>query len=310
MKVIKIGSRKSLLAQAQTRIVAEKIGRIAPEIHIEVVLISTEGDRRLDKNLSSFGGKGIFTRKLENALLDGRIHMAVHSAKDMPVEFPEGLKIGAVVERAEWEDMVVTPGGQCLREMKPGTVIGTGSLRRKLQLKQLNPDIIIKDIRGNVQTRLQKLEAGEYDGIVLARAGVERLRRDTEDSCKDFYDKFYYEVLSMDECLPAAGQGILVVEVAEEALEHPEFAEICRRLNDSRAEKMLLAERSFLSHIGGGCHAPVGACSRVDGTEFWMRGSFASDGKHMKFAEISGQASDSEALGLALAEILLNKSME
>lgn len=306
MNSIKIGTRKSVLAQVQTRIVAEKIRQTAPDVKIEIIPMSTEGDKRLDKNLSSFGGKGVFTKELENALLDGSIHMAVHSAKDMPVEFPAGLKLGAVVERAECEDMVVTMHGLPLREMKPGSVIGTGSLRRKLQLKRLNPEIRIKDIRGNVQTRLQKLEKGDYDGIILARAGIARLYRDLQERQKDFYDRFHYEILEIDDCLPAAGQGILAVEVSEAALECPWFAELCEKLNDADAGKMLLAERSFLRHIGGGCHAPVGAWSRVEGTEFRIRGSFAADGKSMKYAEVSGGSSDGEALGKALAEILLN----
>lgn len=177
---IRIGTRKSLLARVQTRIVAEKLKETAPETEIEIIPIVTEGDLRLDKSLGSFGGKGVFTKELEQALLDGKIHMAVHSAKDMPVDFPAGLTLGAVIERAEGEDMVVTTDGKQLREMVPGTVIGTGSLRRSLQLKMLNPGIQTKEIRGNVQTRLQKLKAGEYDAIVLARAGIERLRRDWE----------------------------------------------------------------------------------------------------------------------------------
>ena len=177
---IRIGTRKSLLARVQTRIVAEKLKDIAPETEIEIIPIVTEGDLRLDKSLGSFGGKGVFTKELEQALLDGRIHMSVHSAKDMPVDFPAGLTLGAVVERAEWEDMVVTADGKGLKEMTPGTVIGTGSLRRSLQLKMLNPGIRTKEIRGNVQTRLQKLKEGQYDAIVLARAGIERLRRDGE----------------------------------------------------------------------------------------------------------------------------------
>lgn len=310
MNIIKIGTRKSVLAQVQTRIVSEKIRRIAPELRIEIVPMSTEGDKRLDKNISSFGGKGIFTKELENALLDGTIDMAVHSAKDMPVDFPEGLKLGAVVERAECEDMVVTLDGRCIKEMDPGTVIGTGSLRRKLQLEGLNSGIRVKDIRGNVQTRLRKLEAGDYDAIVLARAGIERLRRDCEAEQKDFYDKFHYEILSIDRCLPAAGQGILAVEVAETALKCLKFAELCGKLNDSAAEQMLTAERSFLKYIGGGCNAPAGAYSVVKGSEIQMKVGFAEDGKSMKFAEVSGSASDSEVLGKALAECLLNKQMK
>lgn len=307
---IQIGTRKSLLAQAQTRIVAEKIKEIAPEIEIEILPIVTEGDLRLDKSLGSFGGKGVFTKELEQALLDGQIHMAVHSAKDMPMDFPKGLTIGAVVERAEWEDMIVTRDGRALREMPEGTVIGTGSLRRSLQLQMLNPGILTKEIRGNVQTRLRKLEGGQYDAIVLARAGLERLRRDsqkyseTEGENSDFYARFHYEILNAEEFLPAAGQAILAVEVSEKALENREFAEICRKLNQKEAECQLLAERSFLQHIGGGCNAPAGAFSWLDGGRMHMRGSFAKDGQHMIFDEVQGDMAEAEEIGKKLAENL------
>lgn len=307
---IRIGTRKSLLAQAQTRIVAEKIKEIAPEVTIEILPINTEGDLRLDKSLGSFGGKGVFTKELEQALLDGRIHMAVHSAKDMPMDFPEGLGIGAVVERAEWEDVIVTRDGKPLKAMAPGTVIGTGSLRRSLQLKILNPKIQTKEIRGNVQTRLRKLEEGSYDAIVLARAGLERLRRDAqkyaeaEEKKADFYDRFHYEILNSDEFLPAAGQAILAVEISEKSMEDADFAKICRKLNDKKAEGQLLAERSFLRYIGGGCNAPVCAFSWPEGNRFYMKGGFARDGRHMIFDEVQGDRTALEKLGEKLAKKL------
>lgn len=307
---IRIGTRKSLLARVQTRIVAEKLKDIAPETEIEIIPIVTEGDLRLDKSLGSFGGKGVFTKELEQALLDGRIHMAVHSAKDMPVDFPAGLTLGAVVERAEWEDMVVTADGKGLKEMTPGTVIGTGSLRRSLQLKMLNPGIRTKEIRGNVQTRLQKLKEGQYDAIVLARAGIERLRRDGEKHTnpegidEDFYRQFYYEILDTEDFLPAAGQAILAVEVSKKALEDKNFAEICRKLNQKEAEYQLLAERSFLKNIGGGCNAPVSAFSWLEGEQLFMKAGFAGDGEHMIFNNIQGKAADAEKLGEELAESL------
>ena len=307
---IRIGTRKSLLIRAQTRIVAEKIKEIDPEIEIEILPIITEGDVRLDKSLGSFGGKGVFTKELEQALLDGRIHMAVHSAKDMPMDMPEGLAIGAVVERAEWEDMVVTRDGRPLKEMAPGTVIGTGSLRRSLQLQILNPEIQTKEIRGNVQTRLRKLAEGQYDAIVLARAGLERLRRDsqkhpeTREGNGDFYSRFQYEVLSEEEFLPAAGQAILAVEVSEKALKNEEFSEICRKLNKKEAECQLLAERSFLRYIGGGCNAAASAFSWIEADTLHIKGGFAQDGEHMVFDEIQGTAADAEKIGQQLAKRL------
>ena len=307
---IRIGTRKSLLARAQTRIVAEKIKEIAPEVEIELLPIITEGDLRLDKSLGSFGGKGVFTKELEQALLDGRIQMAVHSAKDMPVDFPEGLVLGAVVERAEWEDMIVTRDGRALREMSPGTVIGTGSLRRGIQLQRLNPGIWTREIRGNVQTRLRKLAEGQYDAIVLARAGIERLRRDLQKYMEDgidseaFYRQFHYEVLDAKDFLPAAGQAILAVEVSKRALEDDKFAEICRKLNQKEVEYQLLAERNFLRHIGGGCNAPVCAFSWLEDEKLCMKGGFAGDGTHMLFEKIQGAAGDAKHLGQVLAENL------
>lgn len=307
MKKLRIGTRKSLLAQAQTRIVAEKIRKKMPELEIEIVPMATEGDKRLDKNLSSFGGKGVFTKELEMALLDGRIHMAVHSAKDMPVDFPKGLVLGAVVERAECEDMVVTRNNTSIACMKPGSIIGTGSLRRKLQLQMLNSQIETKEIRGNVQTRLKKLDEGRYDAIVLARAGIERLRRDSEDEYKDFYNKFYYEVLDSESYLPAAGQAILAVEVAEVLLKVPEFRRVCQRINEEKAAYMLQAERNFLKYIGGGCNAPAGACSWIDGEKMRIKGGFAQDGKSMLYTEVTGEIFEAGELGQKLAEKLLNK---
>lgn len=306
MEKIKIGTRKSVLAMVQTRIVAEKIRSRLPGIEIEIVPIITEGDKRLDKNLSSFSGKGIFTKELEKALLNGNIHMAVHSAKDMPVEFPEGLTMGAVVERAEVEDMIVTLNGCPLSEMEPGTRIGTGSLRRKLQIENVRPGIMAKDIRGNVQTRLKKLEDGHYDAVVLARAGIERLLRDRDVPDKDFYKKFHYEILDENICLPAAGQAILAVEVAEKELEKPDFVRLCGILNDREAALMLSAERSFLEVIGGGCHAPAAVCSRIDNRRITLKGGFAEDGRSMRFASVSGMALEAAALGRQLGGELLN----
>ena len=180
-KTIRVGTRKSLLARIQTQIFADKVREIFPDVSIEIVPISTKGDERLEKALSSFGGKGVFTKELEEQLLGGEIDLAVHSAKDMPVVLPEGLAIGAVLKRDYTEDVFVLRAGEYHGEqtniaaLPEGFVVGTGSLRRELQIRALNPGLRIKPIRGNVQTRLSKLASGEYDGIILARAGLERL---------------------------------------------------------------------------------------------------------------------------------------
>ena len=303
--IIKIGTRKSQLAQIQTQIVVEKIQKLVPDARIEICTIMTEGDRRLNQSLNSFGGKGVFTKELEKALLEGEIHMAVHSAKDMPMEFEEGLCLAAAVERAEWEDMMVTCDGKSIEHMKPGTVIGTGSLRRSLQICRINPGLITKDIRGNVQTRLQKLESGMYEGIILARAGIERLRRFGADA--EFLDRFFYEPLSLDQCIPAAGQAILAVETSKRALLDPEFASLCEKLNDADVWQQLMAERSFLKRMNGGCNAPACAFSWIDDGRFYIRGGFSADSRGMIYDEVSGDVCSGEALGAELAERLWNR---
>lgn len=303
--IIKIGTRKSQLAQIQTQIVVEKIQKLVPDARIEICPIMTEGDRRLNQSLNSFGGKGVFTKELERALLEGEIHMAVHSAKDMPMEFEEGLCLAAAVERAEWEDMMVTCDGKSIEHMKPGTVIGTGSLRRSLQICSINPGLITKDIRGNVQTRLQKLESGMYEGIILARAGVERLRRAGSD--RNFLDRFFYEPLSLDRCIPAAGQAILAIETSKRALLDPEFASLCEKLNDADVWQQLMAERSFLKRMNGGCNAPACAFSWIDDGRFYIRGGFSADSRGMIYDEVSGDVCSGEALGAELAERLWNR---
>ena len=200
--LIRIGTRKSRLALVQTNIVRQKIEEAFPGIRVEICEMSTKGDELLDRTLTSFGGKGVFTQELEEALLDERIDLAVHSAKDMPMDFPKGLGIGAALKRGHVEDVIVTKDGTKLVDLKPGSVVGTGSLRRELQIRALNPLVVIRPIRGNVQTRLKKLTDGLYDAIVLASAGLERLDMVSGG-------EFHFEKLSPDQCLPAAGQAIM-----------------------------------------------------------------------------------------------------
>lgn len=172
---LRIGTRKSRLAMVQTEIVREVILAHFPFLEIEIVPMSTKGDKILDRSLTSFGGKGVFTKELEEALLKGEIDMAVHSAKDMPMEFPKGLALGAVLSREDASDVLVTTDGTPARELAPGSVIGTSSLRRQIQIRQINPQVQVKLLRGNVQTRIEKLKSGQYDGILLAAAGLKRL---------------------------------------------------------------------------------------------------------------------------------------
>lgn len=278
--VIRIGTRKSRLALVQTYIVKEKIEKAFPDIRVELAEMSTKGDELLDRSLTSFGGKGVFTQELEEALLNGKIDLAVHSAKDMPMEFPEGLGIGAVLSRAAVEDVIVTCDGTPLRNLKPGSVVGTSSLRRELQIRKINPLVRIQMIRGNVQTRLRKLSEGQYDAIVLAAAGLERLELSESPD-------YHFEYLDTGRCLPAAGQAILAVESRDGHL-----TEVLEKIHDPEAAVSLSAERAYLAAIGGSCNAPAAALSRLFGDTLHMEVLFAPDGKHLK--KVSG----SKATGL------------
>lgn len=269
-KTIRIGTRKSLLALVQTDIVKNKIKEAFPELNIEIAKIDTKGDQILDKSLTSFGGKGVFTAELEAELLSGSIDIAVHSAKDMPMTFPEGLGIGAVLDRADVRDVFVTTTGKKLSELEPGSIVGTSSLRREILIKEMNPYVRIKLLRGNVQTRLRKLKEGQYDGIILAAAGIERLDYQKEEG-------ICYEYLNPDVFLPAAGQGILAVE---SRTEDQEMAEILGAIHSEKAGRLLSAERAYLAAIGGSCNAPAAAlCKEEDGV-LTMRAMYVKDGVH------------------------------
>lgn len=283
-KTIRIGTRKSLLALVQTEIVKDALLRAFPETEIEIVKIDTKGDQLLDRSLTSFGGKGVFTVELEAELLSGAIDIAVHSAKDMPMEFPAGLGIGAVLSRADARDTFVSLDGTKLADLAPGSVVGTSSLRRELQIKEINPQVQIKLLRGNVQTRLRKLKEGQYDGIILAAAGIERLGYENEE-------EFHYEYLEPETFLPAAGQGILAVE---SRMDDAETAEMLAAIHDEEAACLLAAERSFLKTIGGSCNAPAAAYCRKEGGRFLMDAMFVKDGAHLRRAhmDIAADAQD------------------
>lgn len=295
-KTIRIGTRKSLLALVQTEIVKDALLRAFPETEIEIVKIDTKGDQLLDRSLTSFGGKGVFTVELEAELLSGAIDIAVHSAKDMPMEFPAGLGIGAVLSRADARDTFVSLDGTKLADLAPGSVVGTSSLRRELQIKEINPQVQIKLLRGNVQTRLRKLKEGQYDGIILAAAGIERLGYEKEE-------EFHYEYLEPETFLPAAGQGILAVE---SRMDDAETAEMLAAIHDAEAACLLAAERSFLKTIGGSCNAPAAAYCRKEGGRFLMDAMFVKDGVHLRRAHMDIAA---DAQSMLEAAIQLGKDI-
>lgn len=279
----------------QTELVRDMIQTKFPDMEIELVPMSTKGDKILDRSLTSFGGKGVFTKELEEALLDGAVDLAVHSAKDMPMEFPKGLALGAVLDREDPGDVLVTRSGIRAGELPAGSVIGTSSLRRELQIKGMNPQLRVKLLRGNVQTRLQKLRDGEYDGILLAAAGLKRLGLESPEG-------LHLEYLDKEQFVPAPGQGILAVEIRE-----GELAEVMKAIHSAEAAEMLRAEREYLTVLGGGCNAPCGAYCRREGGRLVMSAMYAADGKHPVYRKSVwniGEGDDAQGEAKKLADHL------
>lgn len=296
---IRIGTRKSKLAVRQTEIVREQILKAFPEAEIELVPIITQGDKQLDIPLASFGGKGVFIRELEEALVQERIDMAVHSAKDMPMEFREGLCLGAVLEREDPRDVLVTCNGIAANDLPQGSVIGTSSLRREIQIRNKNSSLEIRLLRGNVQTRLEKLRKGEYDGILLAAAGLKRLgllgaeEEAVMGGLKSGHrpgtaiykmDDLYVEYLEPEQFVPAAGQGAMAVEIR---CGDKNLWRVMEALNCPRTAQALQGERSLLSLMGGGCNAPCGVLCTNEGGCLTMRAMYARDGITPVYHELS-----------------------
>lgn len=257
MAKIRIGTRKSNLALLQTKIVSEAIKKVDKNIEIELVPMSTTGDKIQDISLLKLGGKGVFTKELEEALLKGQIDMAVHSAKDIPLLLPQGLLISPVLKREDAADCVLTTTNIKLADLKKGSIVGTSSLRRQLQAKKINKNIELKDLRGNVQTRIQKLLNKEYDAIILAKAGLNRLG--INKNAKEF-ENIFVEDLELKQFLPAAGQGILAIEHRKE-----DFLDLIQALKEENSSIAFEIEREFLLVTGAGCNAPCGIyCEYID----------------------------------------------
>ena len=292
-RTLVVGTRGSRLALAQTALVTQRLRDEHPALRIDVREVRTEGDRRATDSLALIGGQGVFVKELEAALLRGEIDLAVHSAKDVPSEIAPGLRLAAVPQRADSRDALVSQNGARLAELPAGASIGTGSARRAVQLRALRQDVSPVDIRGNVDSRVRKVDAGEVDAVVLAVAGLERLGLQDRAA----------EVFSAETVVPAVGQGALVVEArADDAA----TLEIVCAIDERDAHLALRTERAFLGRLGGGCRLPFGALAEVDAETITVRG-FISDeaGAHAFRSEVSGAASDAESLGVALAERLL-----
>ena len=290
---IVIGTRSSKLALWQADYVADCLQKEYPGLRVEKKLMTTKGDKILDAPLAKIGGKGLFTKELEMAMLAGEIDLAVHSLKDMPTEVPEGLVISAVTKRLDAGDALVSGKFQSLRELPLGAKVGTSSLRRKAQLLHVRPDLEIRDLRGNVNTRLKKLEEEDFDAIVLAVAGLKRLG----------FAHRITEILPKDILLPAVGQGALAIEARED---DGSVREMIAFLNDEGTVNCARAERAFLAKVEGGCQVPVGVYATANGEELCVEAVIASlDGKRLYRDAMHGSCKDAKEIGTALAEKLL-----
>jgi hydroxymethylbilane synthase len=265
---------------------------------VEILGMTTQGDRILDVTLAKIGGKGLFVKELEAALADGRAHLAVHSAKDVPVEMPAGFRLAAIMEREDPRDAFVSNRYVSLDELPAGAVVGTSSLRREAQLRERYPALDVQPLRGNLDTRLAKLDRGEYAAIVLACAGLKRLGLAARIKA----------VLDPDVSLPAVGQGALAIECRSDA---PEVAAMLAPLDHAETAACLAAERAVSLALGGSCQLPLAAHARVDGARLQVRGLVASpDGRRIARAEVTGTRAAPEAAGAQLAAALRAQGAE
>lgn len=288
-----IGTRQSLLALWQSNHIAALLRKEYPKCEVVLKKIVTKGDRILDVPLAQIGGKGLFTKEIEEDLLDGTIDLAVHSLKDMPTVLPEGLCLTAITERANVGDAFVSNKYGSFEELPLGAVVGTSSLRRKAQLLAKRPDLEIRDLRGNVDTRLRKLDEGLYDAIILAAAGLDRLGHGDRIS----------SLIPADVCLPAVGQGALAIEARTE---DKEVRDMLSFLNDLNTKQATDAERAFLGLLEGGCQVPIGVHADVEGENIRIEAIIAAlDGSTILRDTINGKADDAVSLGQQLGKKML-----
>ncbi|MBH0048114.1 hydroxymethylbilane synthase [Pseudoalteromonas sp. NZS11_1] len=292
-KLVRIATRKSALALWQAEFVKAELERFHADVRVELVPMSTQGDIILDTPLAKIGGKGLFVKELEQAMLDGRADIAVHSMKDVPVEFPEGLELYTICEREDPRDAFVSNNFANLSELPQGAIVGTSSLRRQCQIKALRPDLDIRDLRGNVNTRLGKLDDGQYDAIILAAAGLIRL--EMESRIADYIEP--------EVSLPANGQGAVGIECR---IDDEVTKALLAPLEHTQTRIRVNAERSMNRYLEGGCQVPIGAYALVDGEQVHLRGLVgAVDGSEILRDEVTGHVNDAEELGIELAKKLL-----
>jgi len=293
-KKLVIASRESALAMWQAKHIQARLQSLYPACDVQVLGMTTTGDQILDKPLASIGGKGLFIKELENALLDGRADFAVHSMKDVPMNMPEGFALVATVERENPHDAFVSNDYDSLADLPAGSIVGTSSLRRQSQIQARFPHLKIESLRGNVQTRLRKLDEGQYAAIILAAAGLIRL--ELNDRIRN--------IISADDSIPAVGQGALGIEIKSD---RTDLIDVLAPLNHTETEQCVEAERGFSRTLAGSCTVPLGAYATKQENTISITGFVASvDGKQMLRETMAGDANDAESIGKALANKLIS----
>ncbi|WED26621.1 hydroxymethylbilane synthase [Vibrio sp. DW001] len=290
---VRIATRKSPLALWQAYFVRDALQAAHPGLEVELVTMVTKGDIILDSPLAKIGGKGLFVKELEVAMLEGRADLAVHSMKDVPVGFPEGLGLVTICKREDPRDAFVSNTYGSIDELPLGSIVGTCSLRRQCQLMEARPDLVIKELRGNVGTRLGKLDAGDYDAIILAAAGLKRL--ELKERIRSYIEP--------EQSLPAVGQGAVGIECR---VDDERILKLLEPLNHADTADRVRCERAMNLTLEGGCQVPIGSYSLLDGDQIWLRALVGEpDGSKMVRGEIRGNRKDGETLGVELANQLL-----
>ena len=292
-QTIRIATRKSPLALWQAEHVTAELKRAHPGINVEIVGISTQGDKILDTPLAKIGGKGLFIKELEQALLNDQADIAVHSMKDVPVELPEGLHLAVILQREDPRDAFVCNRFSAIDELPQGACVGTASLRRQCQLAEHRPDLVIKSLRGNVNTRLRKLDEGEYDAIILAAAGLIRLG----------FQERITAFLGPEQSLPAIGQGAVGIECRSD---DAQVNALIAPLHHQETTFCVQAERALNERLNGGCQVPIAGYAMLESGHLWLRGLVGEpDGSRIIRGEVEGTTGEAESMGLGLAEQLL-----
>ena len=298
MKTLRIATRNSPLALWQAEDVKARVESLHADVSVELLKMTTKGDQLLDSPLAKIGGKGLFVKELETAILDGKADIAVHSIKDVPAVLPEGLQVVHILERENPHDAFVSNNYDSPESLPEGAVVGTCSLRRQAQLMARFPHLNVHNLRGNVNTRLAKLDNGEYDAIILAAAGLIRLDMQERIACE----------LSVEDSLPAAGQGIVGIETR---IDDEQTAAVIEQLHDTHTSHRVMAERALSARLDGGCQVPIAAFSQMQGEQIWLRGLVATpDGKQVVTADASDHQNQAVELGVKVAEMLLYRGAD